>query len=795
MSNQEISYRAREAVRKEVDRLKFWLRLSGPDPGFDSLLAIHGGSFKPYLERIASRRFYASLINENRHATANLLAQIDPGIVSRTVDEAERFCAHRVNLLAYANTSLGRDICWHRDPVSGHRWAKRFWTDYDLVRDGSADAKIIHELNRQQHLPRLAKGYFLTGDERFARETVAQMESWIDQNDRWNGVNWHSSLEIGIRALSWIWTLFLILPSRTLDEPSLQRIARSLFRQINHIYRYPSIYSSPNTHLIGEATALFIAGLVFQELPCAAAWRERGAMILMNAMKRQVLRDGFYFELSSYYHCYATDFFLQALVLAGNVGAPLPKWMWTRLEQMIDVVANLTRPDGTIPLIGDDDGGRALALAGEHYGSYLDGICNGAVLFARPDFKYVCGTFAEETLWLLGPDAAPQFHGLSSQQSNRLTYSSVEAGYFIQRSGWERNDTHIVFDCGGHDSVSGGHNHADALSITLFSGGTELLVDPATSVYNCAPEWRSFFRSTRAHNTVVVDDIDQSTQGGTFQWSTKANSQVLKHLSIADLEFTAAEHDGYARLRHPITHRRRLLYVRPNYWVISDELKGQGEHTFDFMYHFAPGTKLFVLGEEQNGEIDCRARLNQSALQMALYATGPMHAEALCGQITPIQGWTSSRYGERKPAPVFKGTVRGFAPVGSLAFLVPGAGANLRTRRLNASGGRAICAVLRDGNFEDICVASIDNSAELRLLDFAMAGEFFWLRTENGVLRRLLAINARLFASSGDVIFGESTPISHVMVHIWDNGMVIERGEEEGQVYVRDLRDRQFQSN
>src|SRR6266478_4259044 len=154
-----------------------------------------------------------------------------------------------------------------------------------------------------------------------------------------------------------------------------------MFLQIDHVYRYPSTYSSPNTHLIGEATALFIAGLVFQELPRAAAWREKGRAILLESMQQQVLNDGVYFELSSCYHCYATDFFLQALVLARALRVQLPDWMWTRLEQMIEFAAHLTRPDGTLPLIGDDDGGRALALASEHYGSYLDGICTGAVLF------------------------------------------------------------------------------------------------------------------------------------------------------------------------------------------------------------------------------------------------------------------------------------------------------------------------------------------------------------------------------------------------------------------------------
>jgi hypothetical protein len=794
MSNHEISYRAREACRKQVDRLQFWLRLGRQDHEFDNMLATYTGSLKGYLESVASRRFYPSLFSENRKDTIRLLEQATPGSTARTLEEAEWLCAHRMNLLAYSSAGLGEDISWHRDPVSGHKWIKRFWADYDLVRDGSADAKVIHELNRHQHLPRLAKAFLITGDERFAREAVSQMESWIEQNERWNGVNWHSSLEIAIRTLSWMWTIFMLLPSRSLDEPKAQQITRSLFQQIDHVHRYPSTYSSPNTHLIGEGTALFIAGLVFQELPRAAKWREKGASILVDSMQRQVLQDGVYFELSSYYHCYATDFFLQAVIVARSLQLPVPKWMWTRLEGMIEFVANLTRPDGTLPLLGDDDGGRALALASEHYGSYLDGVCNGAVLYNRGDFKHVAGSFKEETLWLLGPDAWRAFNDLSAQQPSRLSYSCAEAGYFVQRSGWKPTDTHIVFDCGGHGTISG-HAHADALSISLFSGQTELLVDPATSVYNCAPEWRNFFRSTSAHNTVVVDGADQSLQAGTFKWSKKAESRIIKHLPMADLEFIEGEHDGYTRLRTPITHKRRLLYVRPNYWIIADDLSGHGEHTFDFIYHFAPGSKLFVFGEEQNGEIDCRARLNQAALQMSLFATAPMHAEALCGQIAPIQGWTSSRYGERKPAPVFKGTVRGFAPVGALAFLVPGTGTNLRTRRLNISGGRSLSAVVRDGIFEDICVSSTDSSAELHLMDFSMAGEFFWLRTENGALRRLLAVNALSFAISGEVIFRSQSPISHVMVHVWENGMVIEHGEEEGKVYVRDLRDRQFQSN
>ena len=106
---------------------------------------------------------------------------------------------------------------------------------------GAGDPKVIHELNRHQHLVALAKAYFLTGDERYSREAIAQMESWIDQNPPSVGINWQSSLEIAIRSISWIWAIFLLLPSEPLTDACAARIGRSLFAQIDHIDRFPFV--------------------------------------------------------------------------------------------------------------------------------------------------------------------------------------------------------------------------------------------------------------------------------------------------------------------------------------------------------------------------------------------------------------------------------------------------------------------------------------------------------------------------------------------------------------------------
>ena len=127
-----------------------------------------------------------------------------------------------------------------------------------------------------------------------------------------------------------------------------------------------------------------------------------------------------------------------------------------------------------------------------------------------------------------------------------------------------------------------------------------------------------------------------------------------------------------------------------------------------------------------------------------------------------------------------------------MAFLVPGKHA-AESRRFQANSDYATAAVIRDGEFDDIVItAAVDG--DLHALDCTMRGELFWMRLQNGNLSRLLAVNAHFFRFGGEVLFESKEPISYVQAYFWDGGIVIEHGDKsEGKVYVRDLRDRQFQ--
>lgn len=726
MSSRELVHRARTKVYSELDRIG--VQAGGADDcGCPP-------NFKEYLTGAPADRFYCSRWENLRSFVQENFAHW----IDRAVDEADRLCRHEITLLGYPPVDLGGEIDWHRDPVTGQVWEQRFWTDYRPVQDNRGrDPKIIHELNRHQHLPRLAKAYLLTGNERYASEAVAQLNSWIDQNPSGRGINWQSSLEIGIRTISWLWTIFLLLPSRAFDETSAQRIGDSLFAQLEHVNRYTSLFTSPNTHLIGEAAALFIAGLVFQDRNRPAVWLRQGAALLAEAAEKQVLDDGVYGELSSCYHCYALDFYLQATALAEQNGFHFPEPVPHRVRGMLRFLMHLTRPDGTLPALGDDDGGRALALHKRDYRSFQDGLCVGAILYRRADFKHQAGAFSEEALWMLGEDGWEAYRQFESREPTETQVYFPSAGYLVQRSGWGPLANHLVFDCGGLGMLTGAHAHADALSVTLFSQGRELLVDPGTFVYNCAPEWRNYFRSTPAHSTVTIDGLDQAEQGGTFHWKTKLGSRAAQEFTPPGIEYLEGEHDGYRRVPQGVIHRRRLLYVPPDSWIVADDFRGCGEHTFDFYYHFPSDA-------------------DESGLHLRLLASQPV-------KMARVAGWVSRGYGEKRAGSALRATLTGPVPAAALTFLLPNATGVPSVRQLTLESGSGIACSYEHHGFEDITVLSTGDS-EIAVAHFRLWGEFFWLRLEGGVLRQVLAVRARSLDRGGRNIFRRSEPGPYVGV-------------------------------
>ena len=338
---------------------------------------------------------------------------------SAIIASAERACAGRFDLLGHCDLSFGRapkGIDWHLDPLSGKRAPLVYWSQLDQLNplDGG-DPKVTWELNRHAHFVTLGQAYWMTNDERFAASFIAQASAWMDANPPGMGINWMSSLEVAFRAISWLWALHLCAGSPLMTSDFMARILKQLLAHGRHIESFLSHYFSPNTHLTGEALGLLYLGVALPELRRSQVWRKKGLSILIDQLPKQVRKDGVYFEQTSYYHRYTVDFYTHMSVLARQREAQLPRETGERLAQALDHLMWITRPDGSSPLVGDDDGGRLVKLAGRAPNDFRDTLATGAALFGRADWKWMAGDAPVETIWLLGPQGLADYDNLSAK--------------------------------------------------------------------------------------------------------------------------------------------------------------------------------------------------------------------------------------------------------------------------------------------------------------------------------------------------------------------------------------------
>ena len=271
-----------------------------------------------------------------------------PETVQQLIDKADRICAGKFDLLGFKNLDFGNPIDWHFEPLSGKRIPLQHWSKLDFLDAALAgDKKITWELNRHQYFMTLGQAYLLTGDERYARIFSAQLDAWMNANPPKLGINWASSLEVAFRSMSWLWAFHFFKSSPSLATETFKRAWKFLYLSARHLESYLSTYFSPNTHLTGEALGLFYLGTLLPEFKEAKRWQELGRRILIEQLSIHVKRDGVYFEQSSYYHRYTTDFYIHFLLLSRANNVALPHEVEQTLILLLDHLMYITRPDGT----------------------------------------------------------------------------------------------------------------------------------------------------------------------------------------------------------------------------------------------------------------------------------------------------------------------------------------------------------------------------------------------------------------------------------------------------------------
>ncbi len=620
-------------------------------------------------------------------------AVLPPGTAGRVpeqaraavLDAADRLLKGEWEVLGVTRTNLVQPD-WFTDPVTGRRsdpGRYSFRIDHRSQQQ-TGNIKQVWEISRLQHLTLLATAWFLTREEAYADRVASQLRSWWQENPFLSGVHWTSGIELGLRLISLTWI------RRLLDDwpgaVGLFEQDRLAVQQIRWHQQYLAAFrsrgSSANNHVIAEAAGQLVASCAFPWFPESGRWRRASAALLERELVRNTFPSGIGRELAADYQCFVAELGFLAAIEADASGHPVATVTWERLAALADSAAALMDERSRPPRQGDSDDGRGLLLDAPATNRWPALLALGEALIGRLDWWPPSPVGAESTIVGAFAPGSRDIPGRPERRPTRF----ADAGITLLRSDpGKAPEIWCRCDGGPHGYLSiAAHAHADALSVEVRYGGIDILADPGTYCYHGDPPWRSYFRSTIAHNTVEVGGRNQSIEGGPFLWARHARARETDARDDGEVASWTAEHDGYMSLDPPALHRRLVRLERSKRCIdIVDEIEG-GPHDLRLCFHCGPGVEA-VLDQAvailrwPGGPAPGEARLElPGQLQWSLHQ----------GETDPILGWYAHGLGRRVPTFTLIGRGRSGSedPLRTrLAFLGEAAAPNLSASALALS--------------------------------------------------------------------------------------------------------------
>jgi heparan-sulfate lyase len=526
---------------------------------------------------------YYKLRNSVNHPVdRNLKASSKGNIASeKDFETADNALKHIfVGQPAYPPHFCGEDIDWGTRPVPDNEW--------------------VWQLNRMSFWEAMGKVYWHTGDEKYAKAWGEQLMDWTrkNPNDEAHKYAWRS-IEAGIRGYRWT-GLF----QRFIDSPSFspEVLVAFLNSCYDHAEYLMTKYTTRSNWGLMEAEGMAFIAITFPEFKNAEKWREEAFRRLNNEINIQVYPDGHQRELAIGYHLGCIGWFLRTCELAkmNGIENAFPDSYLERIEKMCEVPMKLCLPNGTNVQFGDAWEG----TPGQHKNRFRE----WAEFFERDDFLY------------LATD------GQQGKKPDSTAYALPFSGLYSMRSGWDKDAVCLVLKCGPD---GGGHSQPDNGTFDLYAGGRNLMPDAGSYIYSGNPEGRAWFRQTKVHQTLTLDDKN-----------SQYNPRLLLWQPGDSLDMLVVENKSYENL----THRRALLFVDKKYFIVVDEAIGSATGDVAIHFQLAPdgGDAIF-----NHAASSVQTSFNEGWNVFVQTQNQPGL------KLEEEEGWVSFRYTEKEPRPAF----------------------------------------------------------------------------------------------------------------------------------------------
>ncbi len=573
------------------------------------------------------------------------------------VAEAERILSGELKYFAHEFIKTGFPPDWHRDPISGIKVdASKHWSQ--ISNEGDGDIKFIWEASRFGMVYPLVRAYASTRDEKFAAAFWELIQAWAEANPPNTGPNWMDGQEAALRLMAWTFGFYAFLDSPSTTSERIAQFTLMVAAQAERIYRnIDYAISTHSNHAISEAFGLWSVGVLFPELKEAEKYFSFGRRLLEQEAAAQIFPDGSYSMYSLNYHRFVLHLYFYAFRLGELNKAPFSKALIDRIAKSVDYLSQLVDPEtGQMPVYGSNDGALVLPLNDCDFTDYRPLLQLGSYLMKK-ELLFPPGPWDEDIFWLCGADALSlprterrdrePAEGDRSRSGGEGRISFPHSGAYLLR---DANSKVIIRCTDFHARPS----HADQLHVDLWRGGVNIACDAGTYLYSGEGVWRNGLARTSVHNTVTVDRQDQMKMVSRFTWTDWAKGNVLRQEGKA----WQGEHDGYKQLADPVTHRRTVLSLGQDCWLIVDHLSGKQAHHYSLHW---------LLCDAEYEVQDCPAERAPARLGIKLdILDSKLSDSKVFTQIGLLEGigdfsivradsggtrgWRSRYYGEKEPA-------------------------------------------------------------------------------------------------------------------------------------------------
>ena len=556
------------------------------------------------------------------------------------VGEAERILSGEFEYFSHTWYQVGFPLDWRTDPATGVKLdSQKHWSE--IADDPGVDIKYIWEPSRFGMVYPLVRAYASARDERYAQAFWELLQSWAESNPPNRGPNWMDGQEAALRLMAWTLGFYAFIESPSTTPQRVAQITVMVAAHAERIYKnIDYALSTRSNHTISEAFGLWLVGILFPELKQAEKYLSLGQSLLEQEALEQIFPNGTYSMYSLNYHRFILHIYLYAIRLGELNHAPFSENLKSRIVKSIEYLSQLIDPEtGQMPVYGSNDGALILPLNNCDITDYRPLLQLGSYV-TKGESLFQPGPWDEDIFWLYGANP------LSLRERARVRVMPLPSfpygGTYILRGSKGK----AIIRCTDYRSRP---SHADQLHVDLWIRGQNIAIDAGTYLYSGKGVWRNGLAHTSVHNTVTVDSLDQMKMLTRFTWTDWSHGRVLHH----DEDFWQGEHDGYKRLPDPVVHKRTVISLPEDRWLVVDHLAASKSHHYTLHWllcdgeygvqELSPGYGLWL--KPSNSQLFD----SKTFIQMGL-SEGKGSFSVVRADPNSRRGWRSRYYGEKEPA-------------------------------------------------------------------------------------------------------------------------------------------------